>query len=149
MNLPHQHNSPVLKLKQIWNTPILLNPWFMILKLVFSLINITILGQIYPQLIFTCHLYLTMLSMYPLYSTHKLAICPPNFTVSMIINLTLAKWMQSLNHFGNIKPNFWKRLFSALNLMLYQQSCQNHKMLWFYLMLKIHHRCFLLNGKLS
>ena len=66
----------------------------------------------------------------------------------MIINLTLAKGMQGLNNFGNINSNLQKRLLSALNLMIYQQNSLTHKMIWFYLTLKIYPGCFLLNGEL-
>ena len=41
MTLPRYHDYTVLELKQIWNTSILLDPRFMLLKLLFSLVNIT------------------------------------------------------------------------------------------------------------
>ena len=49
-------------------------------------------------------------------------MCPLNVTVSMIINLTLAKWIQSLNHFDNIKQNVQKKLLKNMNLTLYQKK---------------------------
>ena len=113
---------PVPQLKQTWITSILLNPHYMLLKMLFSMVNITTSGYTNPELESTCHIHITILPMYPLYSTHKLEICPLNFTSSMIINLKLSKGMQSLNHFGNIKPNVWKKLLNNMNSTLSQQN---------------------------
>ena len=127
--------SMVPKLNQTWITSILLDPHFMFLKILFSLVNITTSLYTDPQLESTCKINLTMLPMYPLYSTHKMTMFTINFTASMIINLALAKGMQSLNRFGNIKSNLWKKLLNNMNSTLYQQNHLITKMTWFYLML--------------
>ena len=51
-----------------------------------------------------------------------MAMCPLNFTASMIMNLELTKEMQSLNKFGNTNTKFQKKQLNDLNPTIYQKN---------------------------
>ena len=122
MTLPLYQYYMIPKLKHTWITSILLDTQFMFLKIIFGLVNLTKIVYTDPESYSTCHIHLTMLSTYPFYSTRKLSMFTLDLTTSIIINSTPVKGMKSLNKFGNINPNFKKKLLNHINSTIYQKN---------------------------